>query len=148
VILSGVLAWWYFGRLAAIDRLEPPGTGAAHPAQARADHQGSSRRRRNYETALRAGGVPTAGFCLGFGAIPCSRRRVVPAIFLLTEQPHTKSWFLAPLRAAPWPWLVVAGMAALGVGMYTYGGLTYYNARKVSPAEAGSPAWVPRGAHS
>ena len=61
----------------------------------------------------------------------------MPAIFLLTGNHDTKSWFLALYVASPLQWLVIAGMAVLGLGMYAYGGLTYYNARKVSPAEAG-----------
>jgi ABC-2 type transport system permease protein len=57
----------------------------------------------------------------------------VPAIFLLTGNHDTKSWFLA--LYVPAPWVVVVAMAALGVSMYTYGGLTYLRAK---PARDGS----------
>ena len=75
--------------------------------------------------------------CLGFAAIPLFPQAVVPAIFLLTGNHDTKSWFLALYVPAPWPWVVIVAMAALGVSMYTYGGLTYLRAK---PARGGSAA--------
>ncbi|TCC52911.1 hypothetical protein E0H75_03975 [Kribbella capetownensis] len=133
-LLSGVLAWWYLGRL-AINRLEQRGPElltllrhgrTVEEAKKKAQYESIPRWKRTL-----------AGFCLGFAAIPLFPQALVPAIFLLTGNADTKSWFLALYVANPLRWLVIAGMAVLGLGMYAYGGLTYYNARKVSPAEAG-----------
>jgi ABC-2 type transport system permease protein len=132
-VLSGVLAWWYFGRLAArrLDRRGPELlTLLRHGRSVIGEIK-----RSNLETLPRWRRT-TAGFCLGFGAIPLFPQAVVPAIFLLTGNQDTKSWFLALYVPAPWPWVVIVAMAALGVSMYTYGGLTYLRAK---PARADRP---------
>lgn len=77
-------------------------------------------------------GPNVAGLCLGFGAIPLIPQGVVPAIFKLNGV-DAKSWFLALYVAPGLQWLVIAGMAALGLGMYAYGGLTYWTASRLSP---------------
>jgi len=127
-ILSGVLAWWYLGRLAArrLDQRGPElltllrhGRSATEQAKKTAALESLPRWRRT-----------TAGFCLGFGAIPLFPQAVVPAIFLLTGNHDTKSWFLALYVDSRWQWVVVAAMAALGLSMYLYGGLTYYSAKR------------------
>ncbi|MGW5191602.1 hypothetical protein ACWEOO_20305 [Kribbella sp. NPDC004138] len=74
-----------------------------------------------------------AGFCLGFGAIPLFPQALVPAIFKLTGNDDTKSWFLALYQDGLWQWVVIAVMAALGLSMYGFGGLTCYRARKRAP---------------
>lgn len=60
---------------------------------------------------------------------------VVPAIFKLNDV-DAKSWFLALHTPPAWQWPVIAGMALLGLGMYAYGGLTYYQASKLKPESA------------
>jgi len=127
-VLSGVLAWWYFGRLAArrLDRRGPELlTLLRHGRSVIGEIK-----RSNLEKLPRWRRT-TAGFCLGFGAIPLFPQAVVPAIFLLTGNDDTKSWFLALYVDKPWQWIVVAAMAALGLAMYTYGGLTYLRAKPV-----------------
>lgn len=71
-----------------------------------------------------------AGLCLGFGAIPLIPQAVVPAVFKL-NQVDAKAWFLALYVSGPWQWPVMVGMAVLGLGMYAFGGLTYYRASKL-----------------
>jgi ABC-2 type transport system permease protein len=134
-VLSGVLMWWYLGRLAA-DRLEQRG-----PELLMLLRHGRSATEQAKKTA-RLDALPrwrrtAAGFCLGFGAIPLFPQAVVPAIFLLTGNDDTKSWFLALYVDPPWQWVVIAAMAALGLAMYAYGGLTYLRAK---PAPDGSVA--------
>lgn len=128
-VLSGVLAWWYLGRLAA-GRLERRG-----PELLTLLRHGRSATEQAKKTA-RLDALPRwrrtlAGFCLGFGAIPLFPQAVVPAIFKLTGNDDTKSWFLALHVDEPWQWPVIAGMAALGLAMYAYGGLTYLRAKPV-----------------
>jgi ABC-2 type transport system permease protein len=127
-VASGVLAWWYLGRLAAV-RLDQRGPelltllrhGRSTTEQAKKaaalDHLPRWRR-------------TLANYCLGFGAIPLFPQAIVPAIFILTNNTDTKSWFLALHLQPQWHWPVIALMAALGLSMYTYGGLTYLNAKK------------------
>jgi ABC-2 type transport system permease protein len=77
-VLSGVLAWWYFGRVAA-RRLDARG-----PELLMLLRHGRS----PAEQAEKTAGLETlpkwrrtlAGFCLGFGAIPLFPQSVVPAI--------------------------------------------------------------------
>ncbi|WP_405070220.1 hypothetical protein OG558_11600 [Kribbella sp. NBC_01510] len=133
-VLSGVLAWWYFGRLAA-RRLDRRGPELLMLLRHGRSVIGEIKRS-NLEKLPRWRRT-TAGFCLGFAAIPLFPQAVVPAIFLLTGNHDTKSWFLALYVPAPWPWVVIVAMAALGVSMYTYGGLTYLRAK---PARGGSAA--------
>lgn len=130
-VLSGVLAWWYFGRVAArrLDARGPElltllrhGRSPAEQAKKTAGFDALPKWRRTL-----------AGFCLGFGAIPLFPQAVVPAIFKLTGNHDTKSWFLALYQDGPWQWVVIVLMAALGLSMYAYGGLTYYRAKKRAP---------------
>ncbi|TCC18832.1 hypothetical protein [Kribbella speibonae] len=130
-VLSGVLAWWYFGRMAArrLDARGPElltllrhGRSPAEQAKKTAGFDALPKWRRTL-----------AGFCLGFGAIPLFPQAVVPAIFKLTGNHDTKSWFLALYQDGPWQWVVIVLMAALGLSMYAYGGLTYYYAKKRAP---------------
>ncbi len=60
---------------------------------------------------------------------------MVPAIFKLNDV-DAKAWFLALYVAPGFQWLVIVGMALLGLGMYAYGGLTYWQASKLSPTES------------
>ncbi|MDX6260574.1 MAG: type transport system permease protein [Kribbellaceae bacterium] len=128
-LASAVLTWWYFGKLAAA-RLEQRG-----PELLTLLRHGRS-------TAQQAGKTSSiqqlpkwrrtlAGLCLGFGAIPLFPQAVVPAIFKLNGV-DAKAWFLALYVTPGLQWLVIAGMAALGLGMYAYGGLTYWNAKRPS----------------
>ncbi|TCC43562.1 hypothetical protein [Kribbella sindirgiensis] len=130
-VLSGVLAWWYFGRVAArrLDARGPElltllrhGRSPAEQAKKTAGFDALPKWRRTL-----------AGFCLGFGAIPLFPQAVVPAIFKLTGNHDTKSWFLALYQDGPWQWIVIVLMAVLGLSMYAYGGLTYYYAKKNAP---------------
>ncbi|MGW7681452.1 hypothetical protein ACWGID_11975 [Kribbella sp. NPDC054772] len=130
-LLSGVLSWWYFGRVAAhrLDTRGPElltllkhGRSPAEQAKKTAGFDALPRWRRTL-----------AGFCLGFAAIPLFPQAVVPAIFKLTGNHDTKSWFLALYQEGPWQWVVIGLMAALGLSMYAYGGLTYYYAKKRAP---------------
>ena len=130
-VLSGVLAWWYFGRVAArrLDARGPElltllrhGRSPAEQAKKTAGFDALPKWRRTL-----------AGFCLGFGAIPLFPQAVVPAIFKLTGNHDAKSWFLALYQDGPWQWVVIVLMAALGLSMYAYGGLTYYRAKKHAP---------------
>jgi ABC-2 type transport system permease protein len=130
-ILSGVLSWWYFGRVAArrLDRRGPElltllrhGRSPAEQAKKTAGFDALPKWRRTL-----------AGFCLGFGAIPLFPQAVVPAIVKLTGNHDTKSWFLALYQDGPWQWVVIVVMAALGLSMYAFGGLTYYRAKKRAP---------------
>ncbi len=125
-LLSGVLMWWYFGRLAArrLDRRGPELlTLLRHGRSVIGEIK-----RSNLEKLPRWRRT-TAGFCLGCGAIPLFPQAVVPAIFLLTGSNDTKSWFLALYVQPPWQWVVIVAMAALGLSMYAYGGLTYLRAK-------------------
>jgi ABC-2 type transport system permease protein len=140
-VLTGVLAWWYLGRTAAA-RLEKRGPELLTLLR----HGRSTAEQATRTAAMEA--LPKwrrtlAGFCLGFGAIPLFPQAVVPAIFLLTGNDDTKSWFLALYVDGPWQWVVIAAMAALGLGMYAYGGLTYLNAKKTAAATAASAAPIP-----
>ena len=113
-VASGVLAWWYLGRVAAVrlDQRGPElltllGTAAPPPSRPRRppdlDHLPRWRR-------------TLANYCLGFGAIPLFPQAVVPAIFILTNNTDTKSWFLAlHLDRAVASRVVIVAMAALGV---------------------------------
>jgi ABC-2 type transport system permease protein len=130
-VASGVLAWWYFGRVAArrLDVRGPElltllrhGRSPAEQAKKTAGLDALPKWRRTL-----------AGFCLGFGAIPLFPQAVVPAVFKLTGNDDTRSWFLALYQGGPWQWVVIAVMAALGLSMYGFGGLTYYRARKRAP---------------
>ncbi|MFG1906995.1 hypothetical protein [Kribbella sp. NPDC048928] len=130
-LLSGGLAWWYLGLLAAhrLDKRGPElltllrhGRSPAEQAKKTAAFDALPKWRRTL-----------AGFCLGFGALPLFPQAVVPAIFKLTGNHDTKSWFLALYQDGPWQWIVIALMAALGLSMYAYGGLTYYSAKKHAP---------------
>ncbi|TCN39638.1 ABC-2 type transport system permease protein [Kribbella orskensis] len=132
-LFSGVLAWWYFGRLAA-GRLEQRGpelltllrhgrtTGEHVDKASLSSKMALLPRWRRY----------LAGFCLGFGAIPLFPQAVVPAIFLLNAV-DAKAWFLALYVEPRWQWPVIIGMALLGLGMYAYGGWTYWQASKLRP---------------
>jgi ABC-2 type transport system permease protein len=130
-LATGVLSWWYFGRLAT-RRLEQRGpellTLLRHgrqPGQQAAASSLSSKLQQlpQWRRTL-------AGLCLGFGAIPLIPQAVVPAVFKL-NQVDAKAWFLALYVSGPWQWPVIVGMAALGLGMYAFGGLTYYRASKL-----------------
>jgi ABC-2 type transport system permease protein len=127
-VASGVLAWWYLGRRAAV-RLEERGPelltllGHGRSATEQAKKAAALDHLPRWRRTL-------ANYCLGFGAIPLFPQAVVPAIFKLTNNTDTKSWFLALHLAPQWHWPVIIAMAALGLAMYTYGGLTYLNAKK------------------
>jgi ABC-2 type transport system permease protein len=127
-ILTGALIWWYLGRLAAhrLDQKGPElltllrhGRSASEQAKKTAGFEALPKWRRT-----------AAGLCLGFGAIPLFPQAVVPAIFKLTGNDDTRSWFLALYQHGPWQWVVIAAMAALGLSMYAFGGVTYYRAKK------------------
>jgi ABC-2 type transport system permease protein len=127
-LLSAVLAWWYLGRL-TIARLEKRG-----PELLTLLRHGRSATEKSKSLGTALDELPrwrrtAAGVCLGLGAIPLFPQALVPAIFKLTGN-ETKSWFLALYVSASWQWLVIAAMAALGLSMYAYGGLTYYNAKR------------------
>ncbi|MGW6281949.1 hypothetical protein [Kribbella sp. NPDC055071] len=131
-VLTGVLLWWSLGRAAAtrLDRRGPElltllRHGRSTPTQ--------SKQTTSLESLPRWRRT-TAGLCLGFGAIPLVPQAVVPTIFKLTGNAGTKSWFLALYAGPRWQWSVIAAMAALGLSMYTYAGLTYLNAKKTLPA--------------
>ncbi|TDD14314.1 hypothetical protein E1218_33220 [Kribbella turkmenica] len=129
-VASGVLAWWYLGRVAA-DRLEQRG-----PELLTLLRHGRSTTEQAKKTAALAE-FPRwrrnlANFCLGFGAIPLFPQAVVPAVFKLTGNNDTKSWFLALHLDSRWRWPVITLMATLGLTMYAYGALTYLNAKKAS----------------
>lgn len=126
-VLSGVLAWWYLGSAAAarLDRRGPELLTLLRHGRSVAESTRSAA-----IDALPRWRRTVAGFCLGFAAIPLFPQAVVPAIFKLTDNHDTKSWFLALYLAPQWQWLVIAAMAALGLSMYAYGGLTYLNAKK------------------
>jgi ABC-2 type transport system permease protein len=130
-ILSGVLAWWSFGRL-AIRRLDRRG-----PELLTLLRHGRSPAEQAKKTAgldaLPKWKRTVAGLCLGFGALPLFPQAVVPAIFKLTGNGNTRSWFLALYQTGPWQWVVIVLMAALGLSMYAFGGLTYYRAKKRAP---------------
>jgi ABC-2 type transport system permease protein len=126
--LTGVLLWWSLGRAAAA-RLDRRGPELLTLLR----HGRSTTTQSKQATSLEA--LPgwrrtTAGLCLGFGAIPLVPQAIVPTIFKLTGNAGTKSWFLALYASPPWQWLVIAAMAALGLSMYTYAGLTYLSAKK------------------
>ncbi|WP_329004663.1 hypothetical protein OHA18_14885 [Kribbella sp. NBC_00709] len=130
-LLSGVLAWWYFGRVAArrLDKKGPElltllrhGRSTAEQAKKTAGLDALPKWKRT-----------AAGFCLGFAAIPLFPQALVPAIFKLTGNGDTRSWFLALYQSGPWQWVVIVLMAALGLSMYAFGGLTYYRAKKRAP---------------
>lgn len=140
-LASAVLAWWYFGRLAAA-RLERRGpellTLLRHGRTTgeQASKTSLSSKMQQFPKWKRT----LAGFCLGFGAIPLFPQAVVPAVFKLNDV-DAKAWFLALYVAPGYQWLVIVGMALLGLGMYAYGGLTYWKASKLSPtASAGADA--------
>jgi ABC-2 type transport system permease protein len=80
-VLSGVLAWWYFGRLAArrLDRRGPELLTLLRHGRSMIGEI----KRSNLEKLPRWRRT-AAGFCLGFAAIPLFPQAVVPAIFLLT----------------------------------------------------------------
>jgi ABC-2 type transport system permease protein len=127
-ILTGVLLWWSLGRAAArrLDRRGPElltllrhGRSAATQSKQAASLESLPGWRRT-----------TAGLCLGFGAIPLVPQAIVPTVFKLTGNVDSKSWFLALYASPSWQWLVIAAMAALGLSMYTYAGLTYLSAKK------------------
>jgi ABC-2 type transport system permease protein len=129
-LATGVLAWWYLGRL-AITRLEQRG-----PELLTLLRHGRSSTEQAKKTAQYAH-LPRwrrtlAGFCLGFGAIPLFPQGVVPAIFKLTDNTDTKSWFLALHLPPHWHWPTITTMTALGLTMYTYGTLTYLTPKKKS----------------
>ena len=130
-VLSGVLAWWYFGRL-AIRRLDRRG-----PELLTLLRHGRSPAEQARKTAgldaLPKWKRTMAGLCLGFAAIPLFPQAVVPAIFKLTGNDDTRSWFLALYQTGPWQWVVIVLMAALGLSMYAFGGLTYYRAKRRAP---------------
>jgi ABC-2 type transport system permease protein len=137
-VLSGVLAWWYFGRLAA-RRLDARGPELLTLLR----HGRPATEQTKKTSALEA--LPRwrrtlAGCCLGFGAIPLFPQAVVPAIFKLTGNGDTKVWFLALYQDDPWQWVVIALMAALGLSMYAYGGLTYYRAKQRVPGASDAVA--------
>ncbi|WP_350279884.1 hypothetical protein [Kribbella sp. HUAS MG21] len=137
-ILSGVLAWWYFGRVAA-RRLDTHGPELLTLLR----HGRSPVEQAKKSTGLEA--LPRwrralAHVCLGFGAIPLFPQSVVPAVFKLTGNHDTKSWFLALHQDGPWQWVVIVLMGALGLSMYAYGGLTYYRAKKRAPGGSAAVA--------
>ncbi|MEU8226007.1 hypothetical protein [Kribbella sp. NPDC048915] len=130
-LLSGVLAWWYFGLLAA-RRLDARGpellTLLRHGRQVT-----EQAKKAQAFYALPKWRRALAGFCLGFGAIPLFPQAVVPAIFILTGNADTKVWFLALHQEGVSRWVVIALMAALGLAMYAYGGITYLRAKQRVP---------------
>jgi ABC-2 type transport system permease protein len=130
-LLSGLLAWWYLGRVAA-RRLDRRGSELLTLLRHGRSPAEQARKTAGFE-ALPKWRRTLAGLCLGFGAIPLFPQAVVPAIFKLTGN-DTKSWFLALYQTGPWQWIVIALMATLGLSMYAYGGLTYYYAKKHAPA--------------
>ncbi|GAB2680878.1 hypothetical protein [Kribbella swartbergensis] len=135
-LATGVLAWWYLGRL-TITRLEQRG-----PELLTLLRHGRSTTEQA-EKAAQYAHIPRwrrtlAGFCLGFGAIPLFPQGVVPAIFKLTNHTDTKSWFLALHLPPQWHWPVITTMTTLGLTMYAYGALTYLNAKKKAPLTARS----------
>ncbi|MEU0095937.1 hypothetical protein [Kribbella sp. NPDC006257] len=138
-LATGVLSWWYFGRLAT-HRLEKRGpellTLLRHgrqPGQQAAASSLSSKLQQ-----LPPWRRTLAGLCLGFGAIPLIPQAVVPAVFKLNDV-DAKAWFLALYVSGPWQWPVIVGMASLGLGMYAFGGLTYYRAGKLKSPQMEAP---------
>jgi ABC-2 type transport system permease protein len=138
-VLTGVLAWWYFGLLAA-RRLDARGPELLTLLRHGRQVTEQAKKTQAYY-ALPKWRRTLAGFCLGFGAIPLFPQAVVPAIFILTGNEDTKVWFLALYQEGVWRWVVIALMAALGLAMYAYGGLTYHRAkRRVPDAPAAAAA--------
>ncbi|MFI5730819.1 hypothetical protein ACIA49_11910 [Kribbella sp. NPDC051587] len=136
-LASGVLAWWYFGRLAAA-RLERRG-----PELLTLLRHGRSTGGGQATMASKLDRIPkwrrtVAGLCLGFGAVPLIPQAVVPAVFKLNGV-DTKSWFLALHLGSSWQWPVIALMALLGLSMYAFGGLTYWRAAKLKGLPELSP---------
>lgn len=132
-LATAVLTWWYFGRLAAA-RLERRG-----PELLTLLRHGRSTGQQASTVVGKLDRLPkwrrtVAWICLGFGAIPLVPQAVVPAIFKLTGV-EAKSWFLALHVAPAWQWPVIAVMALIGLTMYAFGGLMYWQAVKLSAGD-------------
>ncbi|MEV6288001.1 hypothetical protein [Kribbella sp. NPDC051770] len=144
-LATGVLAWWWFGELAAarLDARGPELLTLLRHGRTTSDQASPSALSAKMELLPKWQRYLTF-FCLGFGAIPLFPQAVVPAIFKLTDNP-ARVWFLALYAPGPWQWPVIVAMALLGLGMYSYGAATYYRASKLtlpqSPEEAVQPAY-------
>ncbi|TWD80660.1 ABC-2 type transport system permease protein [Kribbella amoyensis] len=130
-LASAVLAWWWGGKAAAerLDQRGPELVTLLRHGRTTGEQTGKSSWTAKLDQLPRAK-RHLANFCLGFGAIPLFPQAIVPAVFKLTENP-AKVWFLALYAPSVWQWPIIAGMAALGLGMYAYGGFIYYQASKL-----------------
>lgn len=134
-LATAVLAWWWFGNLAAtrLDARGPELLTLLRHGRTTSDQASPTSLNAKMELLPKWQRYLTF-FCLGFGAIPLFPQAVVPAIFKLTDNP-AKVWFVALYAPGPWQWPIIAAMALLGLGMYTYGAVTYYRASKLTLPE-------------
>jgi ABC-2 type transport system permease protein len=130
-LASGVLAWWWFGLLAA-RRLETQGPELL--ALLRRGRTVRSPVRR--PTASRASRF-VVNTCTTLGIIALVPQGIVPAVFKISGT-DAKAWFLALYVPEPWQWVVIAGMVLLGLTLLATAFIVY---RRTRPA--GTPAAQP-----
>lgn len=125
-LASGVLAWWWFGRVAA-RRLETHGPellsllrGGARTTTSRAKQRGPASRGSRF----------VVNTCTTLGIIALVPQGIVPMVFKLSGSSVT-SWFLALHVDEPWQWPVIVAMIVLGLTLLAVAFIVY---RRSSPA--------------
>lgn len=131
-LLSGLICWYQFGRLAArrmdssgpellaVLRHGPPTAtaGAGTSAGTNAVLQTLPKARRRLLL-----------ICFLLAAIPLFPQGVVPLLFLIIGS-RARVWFLAMYLTSPVSWIVAIAMIMLGLTMYVYGSVVYVTAAR------------------
>ncbi|HEV7655036.1 MAG TPA: hypothetical protein VGP36_09965 [Mycobacteriales bacterium] len=118
-VASGAAAAWWLGRVAG-DRLVRRGPEVLtllRTGRSDAVVPWAGRSNARPGVTLPPWATVVIGTCWSLGAIPLFPQGLVAGTLLLFA-PQVRSWFLALYLPAPWNWLVVVAMVALGLGMY------------------------------